>query len=186
MPKKSEFDHLKPQVFDLLRRGAKPSEVLDRYPGIPMGSIKTWAKKIRDESGSNVRSIRPGFKTEIQPGGETDGNEARSVVCEVVSDESDQDAGKKIVRLPSGSESDFSLVRKEMRAILRDKNAKPYAKAIAGNLLLKSVEMRANLPASVLEETPEATLEQERRDLRESKSAEDLAREYREMLKGAG
>lgn len=176
MPKVGDSVQHKDEILRLFSEGWSVAQMRQKFPTIAIGTLKTWKHAI-DKTKTPV--LKPqNLVSKPQAIGEA---EAIAVSCEVVSENLDHDPSKKILRLPSGSESDFSLVRKEMRAILRDKSAKPYAKAIAGNLLLKAVEMRATLPASVLDEVQESTIHQERKALT-SKTADELAQEYRELL----
>lgn len=177
MPKAGDHAALKTEILGLFSEGWSVAQVRQKFPAVAIGTLKTWKHSL-DKTKTSV--LKP-QNLVSKPQAIDDDSEAQSVICEVVSENPDQDPSKKIVRLPTGAESDFSLVRKEMRAILRDKSAKPYAKAIAGGLLLKAVEMRATLPANVLDEVQETTVQHERKALA-SKSAEELAQQYRELL----
>lgn len=73
MARKSPHEHLKPEIFALVDKGYKPSEICSVYPGIPTATVYAWitqykATKIDDSRKGNYDSrISPELAPKPQP-----------------------------------------------------------------------------------------------------------------------
>lgn len=167
MSRQSPHEKLKPKVFDLLRTGAKPIEVLQRYPQLKKSTVYDWAKEFR---------ITAALIPEL-PELESENSEAIAVNVEVVS----TTPQGNLVGLPTREESDYQLARKTIRNVLKSESTPPHTKVIAVGALTKLIEMRYNLPAHILDETTKSTLDEQRDRIR-NLPPDEITRRYREAL----
>lgn len=190
MARRSKVEHLKSKVYELFRKGITPAEVRDAFPDIPVATIYVWRNQALTGQTMNGVEIDSRKVLELPPsqnsGSKTEKEAiAQSVECEIVTDSETGIQQDKVVPLPTGAESDFALVRRKMRAVLRNPEARIYDQAIAARLLLQAVEMRATLPAHVLDEVEKKTLQHELREA-EQRSPEESARRFKDLLDQIG
>ena len=59
MARRSDHEHLKPEVFRLLSEGFKPAEIIDNFKRqgvkVPKSTVYDWAKEFRNVSGTGAR-----------------------------------------------------------------------------------------------------------------------------------
>ncbi|HEY9735659.1 MAG TPA: hypothetical protein V6D06_05225 [Trichocoleus sp.] len=175
MARPSKYDHLKPKIRALLDQGSRPAAIAAQFPDVPVNSIKTLTRAIKASA-----PIEPAEKKGLNPGLNPPPPVAAPPADEW--DEDEPDAGPKLTVLPSGSDSDYQLIRRTMRTLLRSRNKPEYVQIGAARVLAKLIEMRAELPAHVLNETDESDLDAERAALRKELSPAEMVREYRELL----
>jgi transposase len=168
MPRRSQWLHLKPDIFRLFENGATFKEVAERFPDMPEGTIKTWKREFhrRLDDALDHGDLNPNQISDI-------------IVAEVCPEE--EPVRPKLVSLPSAEESDYQLARRTARRLLRDESVNPHTKVMAIGALARLIEMRYSLPAHILEETTQSNAHTERDRLRDLDAAE-LARRYREAL----
>lgn len=164
MPRRSQWEHLKTEIEQQYKeQGKVPRDLYAVYPQIPPRTLRDWYAALFPK------------KSPIPPNDSPQEFELKQQTT------FDTYASKKIIALPSQEESDFQLARRAAREIVRDKSTAAYVRVQGILALAKLIEMRHNLPKSVLEETTEGTLQDERDNMREL-SSEEIARRYREAL----
>jgi len=166
MPRRSQHEHLKPQAVRLYRRGVIPNHVALKL-GIPKSTAYDWFKEFKSAESPVMGEI-------VEPIPESDRKpEASPGISKI----------HKLAVIEGGN-SDIALAKRTLREIC-DSNESGAVRVQAALGLMRLAALRAELPKHVLEETEQVTLASERKNY-EGMTAEELAREYKNLIENTG
>lgn len=153
--------------MELFRKGVAPSDVATQYPAIPLGTLKTWCRKVNQSSDGFKSSFKSTAVESIE----------KPLAVEVVSSPGNP---PRLAALPT-AESDYWHARRVAVEILRDRATPAPTRVQAVSAVAKLLELERDLPKHILEQRTETGLDDERKPLHDMDAAE-LAKRYREAL----
>jgi hypothetical protein len=167
MARRSRWEHLKDEIIQHCKEGKTPRELYLMYPDVAPKTIRDWYELIYPRVPPQSPQNSPDAKT-IAP-----------------QDIQIIPSRKKLVALDGGEQlSDFALARKTLRAIAKNFNQPgAYVGVQAAAGLLKLVQIRAEIPKHILDETEVTGIEEERDRLKEV-SLEELQQQYKDVANG--
>lgn len=136
MPKRSQFEDLKPEILAEFQIGKQPKDLYGKFPQIPPKTIRNWFKSrlplnsphAENQLGENVSSLTP-----------PNGASQRSHLT-LIPNESDED----------DSLTDIQWVKRQIKAILRvEKNCAVKIQGL--NTFLRAVQLESSLRPAKLD-----------------------------------
>lgn len=154
MARPGAFEHLKSEILKAYNEGAKPLDVLKKYPDLPRMNAYRWYR------------LRFGTTSETDSESDAEGQHPPSLVAL---------DGKQ-------QQSDIALARTALRRIVKGGDGIPPAVVVqAAVALMKLAHLRHELPKHIIDETEVGDLQAARDRIRDL-PPEELARRYREAL----
>lgn len=129
MPRRSQFEHLKPEVLAEFQKGLQPKDVYEKFPQIPGATVREWYKPFRPQSATHSANSAS-QSGEVFPIAPPPISKQRSHLT-LVGSETDED---------DSSLSDIEWVKRQARSILRvEKNCAIKIQAL--NTYLRAVQV---------------------------------------------
>ncbi|HEY9644459.1 MAG TPA: hypothetical protein V6C57_28445 [Coleofasciculaceae cyanobacterium] len=165
MARRSAFEHLKPEIEAEFQEGKHPTDLYGAYSQVPRATIREWFKPYRQDSTTNSTDIPP------------DNQNLAVTPTQVLPPPS------KLVAIDGGDNaSDFQLARRVLRSIARNPSQEGASVGVQAAVgLMKLIQLRAEMPKHILEESEDVTIEDERNNIKDVPPSE-VARRYKEAL----
>jgi hypothetical protein len=183
MARRSQHEHLKPEIWAAFSKGAKPKDAIERF-GVPSATAYIWFRDFQQnpslpnrilESFQNSRKNLESYETvdsEFVPLPHPPQSINNALAIQEDSRKND-----------SSNLTNFQLAEKTLRAIASDEDQPGAVRVQACLGLMRLIQMQVELPKHILEGKEQDSVASERKKL-EGMSAEELAREYKAMIDG--